>query len=406
MAKHIEIVDKVQCCGCSACMAACPKQCIAMEYDGEGFKYPVIDESACIDCGKCVSVCPLTESNRRAGFQPVKRAFAVSNRDQSIRASSTSGGAFAALAKMVLDGGGIVVGARFDGEFHVIHDFAENSEGVSAFYGSKYVQSDLAEKDIYRKVHDACEQNVPVLFSGTPCQTHGLRTFLGRDYPGLYVCDFVCHAVPSPLVWEAYLHAKEASAGSKAVEVVFRNKTYGYHSGTMKIAFANGSVYYGSARVDPMHKAFFADVISRPSCYRCHFRTTERSSDFTIFDCWSYEQLTGREDDNLGHSHLWVHTEKGLQAIERFSPWLDMVPVDPNAAVAADGVMATRDIACNPLRDEFMAACLADGLESSVTSCFPVTGKDRLIEKCKGVLYRIGVLSVLSRAKRRRKHHG
>ena len=200
MAKHIEIVDKVQCCGCSACMAACPKQCIAMEYDGEGFKYPVIDESACIDCGKCISVCPLTESNCRVGLEPVKRAFAVSNRDQSIRASSTSGGAFAALAKMVLDAGGIVVGARFDEGFHVIHDIADSGEGTSVFYGSKYVQSDLVEKDIYRKVRDACEQNVPVLFSGTPCQTHGLRTFLGGDYPGLYVCDFVCRAVPSPLV--------------------------------------------------------------------------------------------------------------------------------------------------------------------------------------------------------------
>ena len=45
----INITDKHDCCGCSACVAACPKQCIAMLEDAEGFLYPEVDAAACVD---------------------------------------------------------------------------------------------------------------------------------------------------------------------------------------------------------------------------------------------------------------------------------------------------------------------------------------------------------------------
>ena len=55
---------KVLCCGCSACLAVCPKGAIRMIEDEEGFEYPVIDEVTCINCRQCVAVCPIKE--RRA----------------------------------------------------------------------------------------------------------------------------------------------------------------------------------------------------------------------------------------------------------------------------------------------------------------------------------------------------
>ena len=55
----IEIKDKSQCCGCNACVQRCPKQCIAMCEDEEGFLYPEVDEAICIDCGLCENVCPV-----------------------------------------------------------------------------------------------------------------------------------------------------------------------------------------------------------------------------------------------------------------------------------------------------------------------------------------------------------
>lgn len=51
----ISIVHKVDCCGCGACQQRCPKQCISMQEDQEGFLYPVVDEGDCISCGACVS---------------------------------------------------------------------------------------------------------------------------------------------------------------------------------------------------------------------------------------------------------------------------------------------------------------------------------------------------------------
>lgn len=49
--------DKSECCGCSACMAVCPKEAISMIEDEEGFLYPVIDEDKCIGCRQCINVC-------------------------------------------------------------------------------------------------------------------------------------------------------------------------------------------------------------------------------------------------------------------------------------------------------------------------------------------------------------
>lgn len=55
----IDIVDKIDCCGCSACVQICPQNCIAMEEDDEGFLYPKVYVTDCVDCGLCEKVCPV-----------------------------------------------------------------------------------------------------------------------------------------------------------------------------------------------------------------------------------------------------------------------------------------------------------------------------------------------------------
>lgn len=49
--------DRSECCGCTACVAACPRDAIAMEPDEEGFAYPVVDSVLCIRCLKCEDAC-------------------------------------------------------------------------------------------------------------------------------------------------------------------------------------------------------------------------------------------------------------------------------------------------------------------------------------------------------------
>lgn len=59
--------SRVDCCGCTACMAICPKNAIKMKEDEEGFLYPCIDRNECINCRRCISVCPIGAKRRGEG---------------------------------------------------------------------------------------------------------------------------------------------------------------------------------------------------------------------------------------------------------------------------------------------------------------------------------------------------
>ena len=53
----IEVTNKIDCCGCSACANVCPKNCIEMISDNEGFLYPKVDKEKCVNCGMCKKTC-------------------------------------------------------------------------------------------------------------------------------------------------------------------------------------------------------------------------------------------------------------------------------------------------------------------------------------------------------------
>ena len=54
----IKLAFKADCCGCSACVHICPKHCIMLQEDNEGFEYPIINADKCIKCGLCLNNCP------------------------------------------------------------------------------------------------------------------------------------------------------------------------------------------------------------------------------------------------------------------------------------------------------------------------------------------------------------
>lgn len=114
----IKIQNKQDCCGCTACVQRCPRHCISMKEDEEGFLYPVIDENICINCGLCENVCPWL--NRSKPISPIE-VLAVKNRNEAERMASSSGGIFIALAREVLSKGGIVFGAVYDENWEVKH---------------------------------------------------------------------------------------------------------------------------------------------------------------------------------------------------------------------------------------------------------------------------------------------
>ena len=114
----IKIVDKSKCSGCHSCYNICPKKCIIMKEDQEGFWYPEVDVNQCINCGLCEKRCPIL-NDMKVDNQP--RAYACYNKDEIIRKGSSSGGVFTLLASLVIEKGGIVYGATFNNENMVEH---------------------------------------------------------------------------------------------------------------------------------------------------------------------------------------------------------------------------------------------------------------------------------------------
>lgn len=306
------------CCGCAACVQKCPHHALQMETDDFGFFYPSIDENLCTGRGICEKICPVLHlANIEKEHDPP--TYGMINKNASIRKNSSSGGVFTAVAKSVIDAGGVVFGTRFSDDFTaVLHDFTETEAGLAAFRGSKYVQSEVGET--FRQCEQFLKEGRSVLFSGTPCQIAGLHTFLGKKYDNLLTIDLICHGVPAPLLWKKYVLYKVQSAKCAIKNIFFRSKTTGWMLFSFLIQYCNDKQYSKLLNEDPYMKLFLSDVCLRESCYACNFRTKHRLSDITIADFWGIDRVDSSLFDDKGTSLVHIHSEKGKDLIEALSP--------------------------------------------------------------------------------------
>ena len=310
MGNHVDI--GLACVGCHACQVACPHNAISMTADSSGFLYPVVDLEECTECGRCKRACPVLNP---PPANSLPEAYACIARDDALREVSSSGGVFGLLGQQVVDAGGVVFGAVLDESLEVVHDGAESDESLSLLRRSKYVQSRMG--DTYRRVRNALKSDRKVLFSGTPCQVAGLKSYLGRDYDQLLCVDIVCHGVPSPRVWRRYLEYLEGLYQAKAVTAAFRRKDEGWRKFSLAVGFDSGAEHRMTLREDPFLRAFLSDVCLRPSCYKCRFKGLERAADITLADFWGVEGVVPEMDDDRGTSLVLLHSEAGHQAFER-----------------------------------------------------------------------------------------
>ena len=301
-----------KCCGCAACEQVCPKHCIQMKPDEEGFLYPVIDTESCVDCGVCVKRCPVL-SLKPVGNTP--KVFSVKSKDTEMLQKCSSGGVFPLLALQTIRSGGTVFGCAYDKSLRARHTAARTESELEAMFGSKYVQSDT--RGVYTEVKDELQKGVPVLFSGTSCQVAGLVSFLGRDYDNLLTVDVLCHGVPSPLLFKRHMEYLGKKLGGEVKNFTFRCKDKGwgvfYRVETADIKKVEHSHF------DPYFSAFVEGKTVRESCYSCVCATPDRHADITLADFWGIDDIDPKFFDKNGVSLVLVNTPKGDKAMNGLS---------------------------------------------------------------------------------------
>lgn len=312
MERPLDIILSKDCCGCEACVNSCPKNCIVMRDDEIGFRRPMIDESECIHCDRCKHACPIL--NRPGKGDTATEVYACKNRDDDTRLHSSSGGVFTALAGRIIVGGGIVYGAAFDRNLRVAHTRIDSLSGLSAIRGSKYVQSIVGET--LRCVKKDLQQGRRVLFSGTPCQIAGLKSYLGKPAENLYCVEVVCHGVPNPAVFRHYVSHLEKRTGSELRTIDFRNKANGWQAYETVARFADGTELREPGRRNPYIRGFIADLYIRPSCTCCRFKNFASGADITLGDFWG-SSIFGKEyNDDKGISLVCISTGKGREMFD------------------------------------------------------------------------------------------
>ena len=386
----IEISDKHNCCGCAACVQACPKQCISFHEDEQGFRYPTVDTSLCIQCHLCERVCPVL--NQAEPRKPLA-TYAAINPDLAVRMQSSSGGIFSMLAEKTIEKGGVVFGARFDSQFEVEHAAADTTEGIKDFRGSKYLQSRIG--NTYAEVRTLLRQGRKVLYTGTPCQIAGLKKFLVKDADNalLLTADVVCHGAPRPKVWRSYLDLISAPKAGKNTyslpqnaradisAIAFRDKSTGWKKYGMVVLKSSAgksdeNSEWSSLNAEKtdnvlLHETldknlfmhvFLKDLCLRPACHRCPAKAGRSGSDITLADYWGITNHHPQCDDDKGTSLLMVNTPAGEQAIAQLGAQL--VPTTYRQALAGNPAIehSARE---HRFVAQFWQAFLSSGLHSA-----------------------------------------
>ena len=399
----ITIYDKSKCVGCSACASICPKKCITMKEDEEGFLYPLVDQQICVNCGLCEYACPVysVHFESRSEYPDAYLGYTYGKAD---RIKSAAGGAFYTLAKSFIElYHGIVFGAVYDENYRVYHGFTDTVKGLRPMQKSKYVQSNPGQT--FLMVKEYLEQGRYVLYSGTPCQIYGLKSFLDNlDTDRLFCMDLSCHGVPSPKLLREYLAYQKQNHGAEIVDFRMRDKQIlrGAYAQGFGIAFSDGTHYFQSHGKDLYGRCFWGEIASRPSCYQCPFKTIWRESDITLGDCWFFDRFIRKEKDDLGVTMMLVHSQKGQKLLKQCTE-LIRYPVDAQKLIQVNGGMVYSSADQHPLREEFFKGLGKAEFSGHVKRFFP-DRPDTFKVRIQRIMEKLGIrlepLRRLSRSRR------
>ena len=386
--------EKKDCTGCGACMNICPKACISMEPDEEGFKYPVVDKNTCISCGLCEKVCPSLAPDKYKMKLDNPIAFAGLTKDETVWRNSASGGAFTEICNAFSDTPEeLVIFGCENNNSHIKHSYVIGVENIGKFRRSKYVQSDM--ELCYKQAKEFLAKNKKVVFSGTPCHIAGLRSFLrGKQYDNLLCVAVICHGVGSPQVFSDHITYLKKKLNNGDVQYEFRHKKiFGRTKRTQhrisKISYGDQVQY---VELDEYNRCFYRQLILRPSCStNCKYRSIERNEDITIADFHGFSYVFPNVRDFHNRSAIVINTEKGVRLIEKLRQSMYLLDCDIES-IKKYNPLICRSTAANPLRDSFFQEyAQGTSYEKLVNKYAPVPKesiKQRMIKLISKILYK------------------
>ena len=401
------------CCGCTACSNSCNHGAITMLSNKDGFLMPHVDESKCVDCGLCDKACPhLNTSTDRSQFSlesfKDKKAYLYFSKD-SRRKESASGGFVFDLYKEILKNGGLICGCEWNVDLEAVHVLSDSYDDLHKMQSSKYVQSNM--QNCYRKIRRALREGKQVAFCGTPCQTAGLNSYLGKtDRSNLISVCVICHGVPSPGVWNAWKTIMEKKYNGKLVDVNMRDKSYkGYKTSYVRYAFTSPQASDGRIRdshtstklrnvgmptylSDPYVFLFTNDLYLRHSCNHCQYKADQNGADIIVGDFYQSVPQAG----NDGCSCLYAMNENGDKWIHS----LDGELIDTNyKTIGCVNGMLWSSVNEHPRRQEFFDRYCA--LTSPTANLF--TDFLPLRFKAKKVMNQLGIFAFVRKFVLRKK---
>lgn len=411
----IQITNKEDCCGCTACESKCPKRCISMRQDSEGFLYPFVDIEKCVDCRVCEIVCPISQDKKKYAeifsakedvihkaimeTNALPKSYICFNANNEIRQKSTSGGFFSAIANYVIDRKGVVFGVVLDSNYNVVHIMGENSEALEKMRQSKYVQS--FKNGTYTQVEEQLKKGRLVFFTGTPCEVVGLKNYLGIEYENLITMDVFCHGVGSPLYWKTYISFMKNKYRSPIEKICFREKTYGYNSPTLAVYFRNGKSCHNGHNDDLYWSPFSKNYIFRPSCYACAFKQVNRVSDFSVGDFWDTNGLSKEFGKANGCSLLLCHSNKAQLILNSVKETLIIKDCKLETSLIINGghqpSMLIASPSCPEKRAEFFKDMEYLNPLQLNKKYFPLSLKEKAKCVAKPILYKLGILKFAKR---------
>lgn len=344
---HPKLADKSRCTGCGACANGCVRGAIHMLPDREGFLYPTVTD-ACIDCGHCAHVCPVRKQ-REPRTEPA--CFAAWSLDNAVRADSTAGGVFTALAEYILEQGGVVFGAALDENFHVRHVAVQERSELHRLQGAKPVQSEIGRT--YQQVRYYLDQQRLVLFSGTPCQVDGLYRYLGEHPEKLLTADVVCQGVSSPGVWDHMVHSMAYIKQKKPISVQFVHKSVDNGERRFHVSFEGGGSYDAPFAKSEFGRGFHRRLTLRPACHNCAYTSTDRPGDLTLGMCKGLAKDFYPDEQKRGISLLLINTAKGAHVFDTLPLVRHHLPLQE--AVSGNEALHT-PATCNAERAAFFDA--------------------------------------------------